>query len=140
MKKTKVLQELQVNQSLPFTVFAKKRNNFTTILLRAGQTYDFKVIPPEQTWIDANLDPFTAQGRSIPLDKVAQGLLRMPEATWFSLIGSLGKKKEHHFEIGLEKLNFSPDVDNELICFANDVSGFYKNNKGSINLTITRRS
>jgi hypothetical protein len=64
---------------------------------------------------------------------------RFPEAKWFSLIGSIEKKKNTFFDIGRlieENGIFTATTSGNLECFANDVWFMYWNNKGAIELEV----
>jgi hypothetical protein len=52
-------------------------------------------------------------------------------------MGSLDGASETIFLIGSHAA-YTPARSGEVVCFANDVPGFYWNNKGSITLTIDR--
>ncbi|MGY2185204.1 hypothetical protein D3C87_1475560 [compost metagenome] len=73
----------------------------------------------------------------------AKGLLRFkaPGATWFSLIGSIDRKRESRFVIGdgsRWKEGWVAPKSGRLSCYANDAPGFYWNNEGVVTLEIWR--
>jgi hypothetical protein len=53
------------------------------------------------------------------------------------LIGAIGQEKETTFLIGTSH-PWEVKADGTLNCFANDVPGFYFNNSGTVQLTVTR--
>ena len=97
----------------------------------------------ENRWSDWKLDS-TADGRAKPT--LAQSLvrwaLRCKAGCWFQLIGAVGRSEEHLFPIGkhlrwtYEGQGGGRDV--ELHLFANDAWFAYWNNRGEVNVTITR--
>lgn len=134
------MEELPLNVPVTRTVPADNPWYQTGLMLRKGAVYRFEVLPKEQTWIDAKLAPFTADGRTMAHLFLLKPFFRMPMVKWFALLGSIGKDRSTYFRIGTFKDDFRPEKDGELVCFANDVLGFgrYENNSGSITLTITR--
>ena len=114
----------------------------TGINLVAGQQYHFE---SRGKWTDGNIPPFIysceADGYKSPwyniVLKLAEYLRRMPQAQWFALIGSIDQDKHSFFLIGKNNTLTAPKT-GRLYCFANDVIGFYSNNHGSIELTVTR--
>jgi hypothetical protein len=66
-----------------------------------------------------------------------EGLRRCPEARWFELAGEIGKGNGVRFPIGNRGAVTMP-ADGHLFLYANDVPGFYFNNRGAIWVTIWR--
>lgn len=134
------MNELELNASKEITVPAKNPWYHTGLLLRKSHVYKMEVLPPEQTWFDATMKPFTADGRLVPLGMLVRPFFRMPFVKWFALIGCIDEKKDTYFKIGLKREPYTPEEDGELVCFANDVNGFgrYDNNEGEMKFFITR--
>ena len=64
---------------------------------------------------------------------------RLPGATWFTLIGSVGRTTEHQFVIGDGSRwaeGWVATSSGPLCCFANDVPMFYWNNHGALTLEV----
>jgi hypothetical protein len=108
----------------------------TGIILKKECRYNFSV-PEGQTWNDKGLRPFTADGRDVPWLILAVPFLRKPSVKWFALCGMVNAGSGQKFKIGSGLTGFSPEEEGELICFANDVPGFYGNNSGELLLKIT---
>jgi hypothetical protein len=135
---------MQIGESSEAKIESTLLWNNTQITLVAGQEYKFHAT---DEWIDGNIPPFIyhcdADGYKSPwyniVLKLAEGLRRIPQEPWFSLIGSIDKDKHSFFLIGKDKIFTAPKT-GRLYCFANDVIGFYGNNQGSIQLTVTRKT
>jgi hypothetical protein len=56
-------------------------------------------------------------------------------APWFALIGAIDSDSSTQFLIGTQSVS-APVRTGQLCCFANDVPGFYWNNKGAIQLIV----
>jgi hypothetical protein len=68
---------------------------------------------------------------------MAKSKKRSPESPWLALIGTLDEDMTSRFVIGSERTYVVPDDSNrELVCFANDVPGFYWNNFGYVLLNL----
>lgn len=136
------MNELALNASEKVKVPADNPWYHTGLLLRKTHVYRMEVLPPDQTWKDAKMKPFTAEGRVVPLAVGVKPFFRMPFVKWFALLGCIDRKRDTYFKIGLLLEKYTPDEDGELVCFANDVNGFgrYDNNEGEMNFTITRIS
>ena len=80
-----------------------------------------------------------------PLLRLAESWRRIPEADWFSLIGTVDKDLGTAMDIGgmLKDLDngtgavITPGKTGHLYCFANDLPFMYWNNSGAILLSIT---
>ncbi len=133
---------LNVNTSTNAEICAKNLWNHTNIKLIANQEYYFEATGE---WFDAygqiacNADGFSSGEVGRPYLWLVEWLRRSSSDKWFSLIGSIDKSKQTYFKIG-SNLTFKSPCTGELVCFANDVIGFYKNNSGVINLQVTRIS
>jgi hypothetical protein len=109
--------------------------NHTGIMLEAGATYE---LVAAGIWIDAGLscDP-DGYARGNFIQDLFKCLRRSPRHQWFTLMGSIGCHHETIFPIG-SYTTYVARKTGELVCFANDVPGFYWNNKGVIELKATR--
>ena len=117
-------------------VVAREAWNDSGVDLIAGAVYDFIAAG---IWNDASI-PSTADGySSTPILKLFEGLRRVPNASYFKLIGTIGKSTRDPILIGTTLPSFSPDKSGRLYCFANDVRCMYWNNHGAIALTIVRK-
>ncbi|MCC6370575.1 MAG: hypothetical protein IT236_06210 [Bacteroidia bacterium] len=133
------MTEPQLQIPLGKDINANEKYCHTGWLLKKGATYAFSA-NTNDTWNDGYfLAPFNADGRDVPHLAWAKRFLRMPSELWFALLGGINNDKNTYFKIGTVLAEYSPPQDGELVCFANDVPGFYRtNNRGSIYLTIVR--
>lgn len=138
------MKELALNEQDTVTVYAVNPRNHSGILLKKGCTYKFEVMPADQTWTDGpKLKPFTADGRTEFKVLWGQLFIKMPFVSWYALLGSIDNKRSTYFKIGTRRDNYSPEMDGELVCFANDGIGFNDfwythNNEGQMTFVITR--
>jgi hypothetical protein len=116
-------------------VCARPYWNHSGFIVEGGATYELSA---SGTWYDASI-PSGPDGYSHGnfLQDLVSGLRRSPRNRWFALMGSLDGASETIFLIG-SHATYTPARSGEVVCFANDVPGFYWNNKGSITLTIDR--
>jgi hypothetical protein len=133
--------QLAIGQSTSVRVPSASRYVPTGVVLKRGAKY---VITADKShWQDWNLDS-DADGRDKPtfVQSMAQWALRCKSGRWFQLIGAVGRSDEHFFPVGkhlqwtYEGQGSSRDV--ELNLFANDAWFAYWNNRGEVNVTITR--
>jgi hypothetical protein len=119
----------------PVTIDSIQVWNNTGITLLAGQKYHFQATGQWTDWKNT----CDADGYQSPnfFLKLCESLRRMPQAPWFSLIGSIDKDKNSFFLIGKDK-NITAPKTGQLYCFANDAIIAYGNNRGSIQLTVTQ--
>jgi hypothetical protein len=106
----------------------------TGIRLEAGRTYE---LTASGEWKDASIPtgPDGYESANL-LQRETEGLRRMPAAQWFALVGALDRRKETEFLIG-SRVRYTATESGELTCFANDLIGFYRNNHGSVTLSVT---
>lgn len=109
--------------------------NDTGIMLRPESCYDFIA---EGHWIDLIIRS-GPEGNPNPVwtQRQLAGCLRAPDALYFTLMGALDRDPATIFAIGARRVGWSPPRAGQLTCFANDVPGFYWNNRGSVRLTVT---
>jgi len=110
--------------------------NHTGVVLESGATYELKAAG---TWTDASRD-CGPDGylRGNFFQELFRGLRRSPSNQWFALMGALDDSRDTIFLIG-SQATYVPPRRGELVCFANDVPGFYWNNAGSVTLSVSRR-
>lgn len=128
---------LKPGESTQAVVEACVKRNKPGIKLLKGASYDIVVDPKEQTWVDGR-NKVTAKGYSKLYLKPFSPFKRYRKAKWFALIGAVKGEKSYDFYIGESRPNFVPEVDGELVLFANDALVMYWNNNGEISVTITR--
>ncbi len=126
---------LKKGESAYTTVLARKPWNHSGIELQKGNQYKLEV-SGDQHWKDWHVEA-GPDGFEKWYMKMFEPLRRVSHANWFALIGALGRSKENCFVIG-RSISLAPILAGELVCFANDVRGFYFNNSGSIELKVTR--
>ena len=138
--------ELQAGKSATFYVYAKEHYSWTGVRLNKGGVYSFSVAD-DQHWIDAEIkcdaDGWTSKQLPWIKEKFAEWYedkRRVPKANWFELIGSLDDDGDDFFRIGKNLQNYVAMEDADLYAFANDLDDKYGNNKGKIEVTITRIS
>lgn len=105
--------------------------NHTGVILEKNVFYSFSI-----TKIDNLIDSFIetdANGYNRFWLNPFKSFLRYPAANWFTLIGTIDKN--HPFRIGMMNRTVLT-VSGELICYFNDIPGFYWNNKGFVELRI----
>ncbi|MGE8064808.1 hypothetical protein [Pseudomonas sp. NPDC089569] len=118
---------------------SKQYWNDVPLPLQAGTRYYLRATGE---WLDWH-NPGDANGYDKSSMNWAKGLLRFqaPQATWFTLIGSIDRQRKSLFIIGdgsRWKEGWVAPQSGQLSCYANDVPGFYWNNKGTVTLEIWR--
>ncbi|MCK9205482.1 MAG: hypothetical protein M0P66_00075 [Salinivirgaceae bacterium] len=122
---------MNLNETLEFRAIASQYWNDTGLIIEPGQTYRFEV---SGTWTDSYIDT-GADGFDKWFMACFKPFRRSPKNKWFALMGSLDKGKP--FLIG-SRNEITFDKEGKLYCFANDVKGFYGNNKGEVTLKLKR--
>lgn len=117
------------------TIDSAKYWNKTKIPIVAGARYRFAATG---TWMDGDISCSPA-GYDSPniLFWLVAPFRRYPAAHWFELIGGFDGDETSTFRIGTGK-TLTAARSGMLTCFANDLSLFYFNNSGSIQLTVTQ--
>jgi hypothetical protein len=116
-------------------IFAKPYWTDTLLDVSAGQTVRFTATG---TWTDWTIT-CGPEGYERPMMNLARPLRRRPSAPWFALCGALDQRGDETFLIGAEaEIIF--EKSGRLFVFANDVPGFYFNNKGAIDLSLATTS
>ena len=128
-------KRMTIGQSITKEIEAKPRWNETGIQLVAGEEYE---ITASGTWVDLNIT-HGPDGDPSPgwYMRLFEGARRMPHENWFALIGALDSDQDTAFKIGSHYV-VKATQSGQLCCYANDVPGFYWNNKGTISLQLTR--
>ena len=139
-------RQLAVGESLQVKVVAKEKFNPTGLKVAAGQHYSF-VVAKEAKWTDLSIECDAGGWKSEQAPALTRGFItkaekdrRVPAADWFELIGTVGKDEQQHFQIGKRGTDwtYTAPVDGALFLFANDLDRMYGNNRGHIEVTITR--
>ncbi len=139
---------LDVGQSSEFTVDAANRYNWSGVRMIQNQTYRFDVkADKDDPWVDGgiNCDANGWESERLPFFKetvvsMFEKRRRHPEANWFELIGTVGLNEHHQFRIGTggAERDCTATATGGLYTYANDLFSKYKNNKGKMQVSITR--
>ncbi|WP_044290745.1 hypothetical protein [Rivularia sp. PCC 7116] len=128
---------MNIGESVSAVILAKEKWNNTGINLIANQEYHLTASASEK-WVDwfilCNADGFPSSNWIL---KNTERLRRVPDENWFALIGAINFDSGNLFKIGTDK-KLQPTQSGILTCFANDIPFMYWNNKGSIQLVVTR--
>ena len=128
---------LKPGETQTATISARERSNATGIQIAAGQTYQFEATGQWKDWFkECGPEGYASTGWMFYLWPF-QRWRRIPDARWFALIGEIGSDPASQFVIGAD-CKFTAHHDGELACFANDLSRMYGNNKGKVELSVTR--
>jgi hypothetical protein len=117
------------------TMAARPVWNDTGVVLDEGCTYHLSATGE---WVDWTIKcgPGGYPSPNVIM-RLAEKLRRAPADPWFALIGAIDRDRSAQFLIAAE-CQYHPTRTGQLTCFANDVPGFYWNNKGQVELTIER--
>jgi hypothetical protein len=128
-------RQLAVNETHTLSITSEKDWVETGIRLAVGERYR---LTASGTWKDRNT-PSGPAGNPNPsvIQKLFAFRLRHKGARYFALIGCIDRDLSHSFVIG-DRVEFAVSHSGELFCFANDVPGFYGNNKGAVSVTVER--
>lgn len=128
---------LDPQQSINVEIRAREKWNDTGVQVSAGESYLFAATGQ---WDDAS-HTCGPDGYPSPnfILRAAERLRRVPAAPWFALIGAVNQDSATTFFIG-KGITRAFNGNGSLSCFANDVSFMYWNNRGSVELKITRIS
>jgi hypothetical protein len=134
------MRDMLIDETQVLRIYASKEWNHSLLRLVKGGIYRFSVMPSNQEWESGSaMLPIDADGRNLKYLFAAAPFLRMPSAKWFSLIGSIDKKRRYYFKIGKSVDLFVAPASGELICFANDLRMLRReNNQGHLDLMVTR--
>jgi len=121
-------------------IYACRYWNATEIKLEVNKTYKFSSTGNWKDWFVC----CGAEGYSKTYLKPFEAYRRMPQAQWFSLIGSYGKDPSNFFDLGYliakQGGHYTATHTGELFCFANDVPCMYWNNQGYIELDVRQEN
>jgi hypothetical protein len=116
------------------TIAARPRWNDTGLWLTAGTAYAFSAAGTWRDWTRVcGADGYASDTAIL---RAAEGLRRLPDQDWFTLVAGLDRDPASLRPIGGRKDNVVFDRDGTLTCFANDVWLMYFNNCGAISLTV----
>ncbi len=138
--------QLEVNQSHSCLVLSKLRYNWSGVQLEKGKIYQFSC-PDGETWVDDDIEcgPEGWSSDQLPgmkeffVEKL-EARRRKRDANWFELIGALGDEDDELFRIGRGQDSYTATKTADLYLFANDLKMDYRDNKGSMQVTIKRIS
>lgn len=128
------MKRLNIEDSTIAEIKADVEWNKTGVELIKGNTYKLEVVG-DAKWKDWFITS-GPEGFTKWYLHLSSGKKRMKNENWFALIGTYNG--ENPFLIGSGLPEFKALMTGELICYANDVMGFYWNNSGAIELKITR--
>ena len=131
------MKVIEVNQPQTVTIKASEYWNKTNIYLEEKFNYLLEV-QGEQFWYDCQ-NKSDADGYTEPSLHYFEFLRRSRNNKWFALMGNINRSNDSTFLIG-KKTKYTPTVNGELLCYANDVCFMYWNNTGQVLLTVTRLS
>lgn len=99
-----------------------------------GDVYSFSASKHqiwEDSWVKTNVEGFFN-----PLLWISGRRVRGVKC--FALCGTIGKDESHHFRIGSSLEHFDVPATGKLYFFPNDSISHYHNNKGTIEVVVTR--
>jgi len=126
---------MKVGQNCSVDISARCPCNWTGVTLVAGGLYRFSA---DGCWTDWYIKhgPAGDPSSSFYL-RLFEKFRRIPDRPWFELIGAIDCDLSSAFPIG-KGTQYTGLRDGQLTCFANDVKGFYFNNRGKITVCIAR--
>ena len=142
-------RRLQVGEAVTVRVRARKKYNWAGIWTEAGQSYAIEVAEG-QVWYDKGIECDSGGWMTggVGMNMVRKWLVRRAErsrrvadAHWSELCGTVGEDEDNHFRIGKGRVrrdHWTCGQSGPLYFFANDLNKKYGNNRGSIEVTVTR--
>ncbi len=124
---------IHTGDSQELSIKAKELFSTDRIKVKAGQSYEV-TCGKEQRWTDWFI-PSDAEGYINPLALLIG--MRVPKTNCFCLCVAYNDSLPGAFAIGF-KNKVRVKEDGNISFFANDSEGYYKNNKGSVKITVTR--
>jgi hypothetical protein len=129
-------------------VQAAQLNCPTYIKVRAGEGYRFS-FNESVVWVDKTIKCSASgwQAKEVlslfmrPFFAMKEGDRRHADANWFELLGNINRDDTSLFRVCqfcAETMTF--DQDGELFMFPNDLADYYDNNRGFLEVTVTRVS
>lgn len=128
---------MRIGQTAYVSVFADKLWNDSGINVVSGQAFTFTV-PAGEIWIDWKTQCGADGYESNRFSRQWERFRRVPNASWFQLICTIGRSLSSPIVVGSRLLNVFPPVPGRLYLFANDIPWMYWNNSGMIAVRITR--
>jgi hypothetical protein len=125
---------LEIGDSLILKVYSKPVWNETDIEVKNGETYLFSASGEWTDWYIIS----DAKGYDMNHMNSFRKYRRSPENKWFALMASVDKS-DNGFLIGKYAVIKITET-GRMFLFANDVKGFYFNNKGFLTVKIKRIS
>lgn len=117
-------------------IYAAEKWNQTGITLTKGEVYRITAVG---LWVDLDFSYGPAGGPAQSIfQRVFEWARRRPHDDWFTLIGAIDAQDPTMFRIGSSYPVYTPPKSGQLTCFANDCPWAYGNNKGFVDLTVTR--
>ena len=129
------LHELEAGESTDVRIDARECWNATRVRLVAGSTYLLEV-RGDSHW-NNNAVRTGPEGFWAPALESYEPFRRVPEANWMAPIGTINGWQDAPFVIG-RRCVYTPLLNGELVCYANDAPTGYFDNSGSITLTVHR--
>ena len=137
----------EIGGCFKITVKAASKWNASGIRLSAKQKYTFEVIDKDKKWFDASIEADAEGWTEKGIGKLGEWskwsisllepLRRSPGNDWFNLMGMVAEIGEKPFSIGNES-TLQVGKDGEFCAFANDLPSMYGNNKGQLNLLVSK--
>ncbi|MBL4775381.1 MAG: DUF2235 domain-containing protein [Mariprofundus sp.] len=142
----RIFRTPEIDKSIETKVFAYKKFNHTGIFLEKDKSYAIEVIGKSR-WNDGGVKLLDGKGwnrGSVELGFKEFAIAGMEPfrrvtidgADWFTLCGSIGDDDDTAFVIG-NKTTFIASKSGELCVFANDLDGYYGNNSGKLNISVS---
>lgn len=128
-------QELAVSDSVRFTVLSRETYSSSKLEVKENQIYRIRALE-RQHWSDSFVETTPAGYDWNILAKI--GGLRVVDAQCFALCATYNDVEDNAFVIGDQVKNVEIKHDGFLTFFANDVGDSYGNNKGTIQIEISR--
>ena len=126
---------MQVGETRTVAIDSREHWNDTGITFVAGGRYRAEAVGK---WHDAGKECDASGWESdSALIRDLEHFRRVRDANWFALIGAIDRDRATEFLIG-SACDITAPRDGELTCFANDAPFMYWNNKGAIELRVTR--
>ena len=134
-----------------FKIYSRQKwNRVNDVILEEGTAYNVEV---EGSWYDffvkTDARGYTSDRLKIfrlfpSIRRCAERCRRVPDADWFSLIGTIEKDMKTFIDIGGQlkkngqgnRTRITPVATGPFYCFANDLPFMYWNNWGAIHISI----
>jgi hypothetical protein len=136
------------NNEIETKVFAYKKYNHTRILFEEGKSYKIEVLMSGPRWSDGGIKNLDGRGwdrkhqefswvkNIIIKGKEDERRVKGDNVKWFTLCGSIGDSDETTFVIE-NKTTYKAEKTGEFCAFANDLDGYYGNNRGKLKIKVS---